>query len=60
MTDPNDQKRIIARSRGTYRGIVIMEVSSGFLIYIGMKMYGFDSLTATTAFIDRYYKDKRN
>lgn len=60
MTDPNDQKRIIARSRGTYRGIVIMEVSTGFVIYIGVRMYGFESLKLTTAFIDDYYKTKRN
>lgn len=60
MTDPNDQKRIIARSRGTYRGVVIMEVSSGFLIYIGTMMHGFTTLPATTAFIDEYYKTKQN
>lgn len=56
MTDPNDQKRIIAKSRGTYKGIVIMEVSTGFLIYIGPQMYGFETLPATTAFIDEYHK----
>lgn len=60
MTDPNNQKRIIARSRGTYRGIVILEVSSGFLIYIGVKMFGFLTLAETTAFIDAYYLTKRN
>lgn len=60
MTDPNDQKRIVARSRGTYRGIVIIEVSTGYLIYIGAKMYGFESLPETTAFIDAYYATKRN
>ncbi len=60
MSDHKDQKRIIVKSRGTYRGIVIMEVSSGFLFYIGTVMHGFALLTEVTAYIDSYYATKLN
>lgn len=57
---PQKQKRIVARSRGTYRGVVIIEVPSGFLIFIGAQSHVEETLDAMKNYIDKHCVTGRN
>lgn len=54
------RKTILVVSSASYRGMAIMDITSGLAIFLGMWLYTFRTLQETTAFIDAWYDLKKN
>jgi len=54
-------KKVVAVSRGQYRGIQIIELANGLLSFcLGTLTYTGKTLVAVTKFIDDYFSLKQN
>ncbi len=54
-------KKVVAVSRGQYRGVQIIELANGLLSFcLGTLTYTGKTLVAVTKFIDDYFSLKQN
>ena len=53
-------KRIIVTPSGSYRGFLIMDNGTKYIIYIGTERKEFDTLEEATGFIDEWHTLKKN
>lgn len=60
MTGNRTNKKVVATSRGSYRGFTILETGMGFVTILGTRVVSALRLCDLTAEIDRYLKEKLN
>jgi len=54
------KKKIFATSKGTYRGVLIYEVPTGFGFFLGVWFHKFPALQEATAYIDHWFDLRKN